>query len=90
MNFSNGDKPLYSYPLPEIESWLASLGAQQDRDQLNCWQVEKPEWQAEICLDTEEIVVSYYSEGESSADVTRSFKYSLNRQDVEDAILSGP
>lgn len=90
MDFSHGDKPLYSYPLPEIESWLANLGAQQDREELNRWQVEKSEWQAEICLDTEEIVVQYFDNDQTNSSVTRSFKYSLNRQDIEDAILAGP
>jgi hypothetical protein len=35
-------------------------------------------------------VVSYHNAAEDGANLERSFKYSLSRQDVESAIFSGP
>lgn len=90
MSLPSADTPLYNHPLPEIEQWLIELGCQQDRNQLNCWHVEKPTWKAEICLDIEELIVSYMPTDESGRDIQRAFKYSLSRQDIEDAVFSGP
>ncbi|MGB6298906.1 MAG: DUF3143 domain-containing protein, partial [Rivularia sp. (in: cyanobacteria)] len=45
---------------------------------------------AEIWLDVEEITVRYLNAGEKEEDIQRSFKYSLSRQDVEEAIFCGP
>ena len=90
MELPNADTPLYSHPLPKIEQWLANLGCQQDRENLHCWHVKKLDWQAEICLETEELTVSYSSEDNDNQNLNRSFKYSLSRQDVESAVFSGP
>lgn len=90
MPIPSADTPLYNHPLPEIEQWLQGLGCKQDRSELNCWHVERPSWKAEICLEIEEIVVRYVQAGESGRDIQRSFKYSLSRQDVEDAVFCGP
>lgn len=101
MVLPDSETPLYSHPLPEIEKWLTQLGCQQDKDNLHCWHIEKPDWKAEICLEAEELTVSYldvketgsirYSDvTETKIDLTRSFKYSLSRQDIEAAVFSGP
>ena len=84
------DTPLYNYPLPEIEQWLTKSGCQQDRDRLHCWFVERPHWKAELSLDTEELTVRYINAGTGGTDITRSFKYSLSREDIEAAVFSGP
>lgn len=89
MPFPAADTPLYNHTLPAIENWLISLGCQQNPDDVHCWQITKPDWSAEIYLDTEELVVHYQKTGEK-AKVTRSFKYSLSRADVESALLAGP
>jgi Protein of unknown function (DUF3143) len=85
---SSPDTPLYNHPLPEIEEWLVSLGCVQNTDRLHCWQVARDHWQAELCLEIEEIAISYASSDRDA--VNRIFKYSLSRQDVEAAILAGP
>lgn len=84
------DTPLYNYPLPEIEQWLIESGCQQDRERLHCWFVERPTWKAELCLDIEELTVRYIEASQGGSDITRSFKYSLSREDIEAAVFSGP
>ena len=84
------DTPLYNHPLPLIEQWLSSLGCQQDQQNLNCWTVTKPNWTAQLSLEVEEIIVSYLKAGADGSDITRAFKYSLSREDVEAAVFSGP
>jgi hypothetical protein len=90
MVLPTADTPLYNHPLYEIEKWLENLGCQQDSRELNCWRIKHSDWKAEISLETEEIVISYLGVGNNNTDVKRAFKYSLSRQDIEDAILSGP
>ena len=82
--------PLYSHPLPKIEQWLKDLGCEQDRENLNCWSIDKADWQAEICLEAEELVVSYLQSDSEAETLNRSYKYSLSRQDIEAAVFSGP
>lgn len=84
------DSPLYNHPLPKIEQWLAQLGCEQNSENLHCWSVARPAWQAEICLEIEELAVRYIKAGADGSDIQRSFKYSLSRQDIEDAVFSGP
>ena len=84
------ETPLYSHPLPELEKWLTQLGCEQDKDNLHCWQMNAIDWKAEICLDVEELTVRYLNVKDTGKDLNRSFKYSLSRQDVEAAVLSGP
>ncbi|MGL5880486.1 MAG: DUF3143 domain-containing protein, partial [Xenococcaceae cyanobacterium] len=60
------------------------------RQNLHCWTLDRSNWQAEICLDIEEITVSYLNAGDSGTDIKRSFKYSLSREDIESAVFSGP
>jgi hypothetical protein len=79
---------LYNHPLPHLEAWLISLGCRQDDRQLNRWTVMRSPWQAELLLDTDQVIVRYVGSGVEN--VVRSFKYSLSRQDVEEAIFAGP
>ena len=90
MPLPTADTPLYNHPLPDIEQWLTQMGCEQDQEQLHCWRVEQTDWRAELYLEVEELTVNYLRAGESGRDIQRSFKYSLSRQDVEDAVLAGP
>jgi hypothetical protein len=95
--------PLYNHPLPEIEQWLMSMGCEQDDSELHCWYINKPDWRAELCLDIEELTVRYHTPGSSASrdsnipsaisgsnSIYRTFKYSLSRQDIENAVFAGP
>lgn len=86
--------PIYNHSLPEIEEWLQKAGCQRDPDNLHYWNIDylsdEFSWKARIILDTQEIVVSYLGAGVNGADINRSFKYSLSRKDIEEAIFSGP
>ncbi len=90
MSLPSSNTPLYSHPLPDIEQWLLAQGCQQDKDQRHCWHIQQPTWNAEIWLDVEQLTVRYLHAGQDNQDVQRSFKYSLSRQDIEDAVFSGP
>lgn len=82
--------PLYNHTLPKIEEWLRSQGCQQDTHELHCWRIERSTWKAELWLDVEQITVRYINAAEGNQDIQRSFKYSLSRQDIEEAVFSGP
>ncbi|MGY6529707.1 MAG: DUF3143 domain-containing protein [Cyanobacterium sp.] len=82
--------PLYSHPLPAIEDWLKSMGCEQNSQKLNHWYLSKDHWKAEIILETEDININYLQAGADGTDIKRAFRYSLSRQDIEDAIFSGP
>jgi hypothetical protein len=84
------DTPLYNHSLPRIEEWLREQGCQQDDQELHCWCLQKSSWNAELWLDTEQITVRYVQAGEDGQDILRSFKYSLSRQDIEEAVFAGP
>ena len=84
------DTPLYNHPLPNIEQWLRNQGCQQDREQLHCWRVQQSDWEAELCLDVDQLTVRYFPTQEVGQEIQRSFKYSLSRQDIEQAIFAGP
>ena len=84
------DTPLYNHPLPDIEQWLKDQGCQQDREQLHCWRIERSTWKAELWLDIDQLTVRYIGADENSQDIQRSFKYSLSRRDIEEAVFSGP
>jgi hypothetical protein len=66
------------------------LGCRQDRGNLHCWIVQRPNWSAELYLEIEELVVRYFKAGGGECDIQRVFKYSLSRQDIEEAVFSGP
>ncbi|MBD3881958.1 DUF3143 domain-containing protein [Phormidium tenue FACHB-886] len=82
--------PLYNYPLPEIEQWLRSHGCQQDQENRHCWHITRPTWQAEIWMEIDSLAVRYIGAGADGKDIQRSFKYSLSRSDLDEAIFSGP
>jgi hypothetical protein len=90
------DTPLYNHPLPEIERWLSEMGCEQDESELHCWHIAKADWRAELCLDIEELTVRYFlidreaDAGRGDRSIYRTFKYSLSRQDVENAVFAGP
>ncbi|MBD2313781.1 DUF3143 domain-containing protein [Desertifilum sp. FACHB-1129] len=84
------ETPLYNHPLPEIERWLIEQGCQQNRSQLHCWYVKRDTWEAEIALEIDQLMVRYFNMDEEGRELQRAFKYSLSRQDVEDAVFSGP
>ncbi|MBE9164454.1 MULTISPECIES: DUF3143 domain-containing protein [Microcoleaceae] len=90
MTLPSADTPLYNHPLPEIEQWLKSRGCEQDRQELHCWQIDRPTWKAELFLDIDQITVRYIDAGADGKDIQRAFKYSLSRHDIEDAVFSGP
>jgi hypothetical protein len=82
------DTPLYNHSLPDIETWLTEQGCEQDQAELHCWRVERPAWKAELYLDVDQLIVRYLPIG--GEEIQRSFKYLLSRQDIEDAVFSGP
>lgn len=90
MRSTSPETPLYNHPLPQIEQWLREQGCQQDEKQLHCWHVQRSNWQAELSLDIEQIIVRYVQAGEGGQDIQRAFKYSLSREDIERAVFSGP
>jgi Protein of unknown function (DUF3143) len=90
MTLPTPDTPLYNHPLPEIEDWLRSQGCQQDLQELSHWRLKRSNWTADLWLDIDQITVRYSEIPESSQNIQRSFKYSLSRQDIEDAVFSGP
>ncbi len=90
MSYLPASTPLYNHPLPEIESWLIQQGCQQDPKNLNYWSIQRPTWQAEIELDIDQLIVRYLKAGEGGKDIQRVFKYSLSREDIENAVFCGP
>ena len=90
MAMPSADTPLYNHPLPDIEKWLQEHGCRQDAEQLHQWHVEKTDWKADITLEVDSIIVRYLQQTAEGEDVQRIFKYSLTRQDLEEAIFSGP
>ncbi len=88
MALPSSDTPLYNHTLPDIELWLTQQGCEQNTSELNRWAVAKDSWRADLLLETDSLVVLYTDNG--GEDIQRSFKYSLSRQDLEDAIFTGP
>ena len=91
MTLPEASTPLYNHTLPTIEDWLRSQGCDRQSDNIHCWHLAKTSWKAEICLEVEEITVRYFDTSDvSKNNISRSFKYSLSREDVEEAVFSGP
>ena len=84
--------PLYNHPLPALEAWLIQLGAVQRGANSCLWDLQHPNWTAEIELEVEELSVRWQAGSGSGADgsVERHFPYGFSRADVEAAILAGP
>lgn len=89
MSFPAPETPLYNHPLPQLEQWLADLDFHQNNGDRHCWTLQRTDWNAELRLDTEEIVVAYFPD-QPERKIVRSFPYSLSRRDIEAAILEGP
>ncbi|MEM1243122.1 MAG: DUF3143 domain-containing protein [Cyanobacteria bacterium P01_H01_bin.26] len=90
MALPSPDTPLYNHTLPDIELWLTQQGCQQNNSELNQWEITKAAWRADLLLETDSLVVRYLKVGDTGEDIQRGFKYSLSRQDLEDAIFAGP
>ena len=90
MTLPPANTPLYNHPLPNIEQWLTNQGCQQDREELHCWYIQRSNWEAELYLDVDQLTVRYLRAGEEGQDIQRSFKYSLSRKDIEQAVFAGP
>ncbi|MGB8700010.1 MAG: DUF3143 domain-containing protein [Thermosynechococcaceae cyanobacterium] len=84
------ETPLYNHTLPDIEQWLRERGCEQDTEQLHLWHVTYPAWSGQIYLEIEELSILYHAVGDASPDIRRTFKYSLSRQDIENAVFAGP
>lgn len=84
------ETPLYNHPLPEIERWLVDHGCVQDKQDLHCWYIERPGWNADLCLDLDQLTVRYSGGNTGDRAVQRAFKYSLSRKDIEEAVFAGP
>lgn len=85
------ETPLYNHPLPDIEQWLLSQGCEQDPEEPHCWRVQRSDWNAKLLLDVDSLTVHYLeTNGGASSEIQRSFKYSLSRGDLDEAIFSGP
>lgn len=79
--------PLYNHPLPALEAWLHGIGARQDPDRPEHWQLSRADWNADLTLESEEIAVVWQDGGPGRL---RRFPYGLCRADVEAAIFAGP
>ncbi len=90
MNLPPVNTPLYNHPLPQIEAWLVDQGCERSDHDVHAWRLNRSDWQAEIELDSDQVVVRYLGASAEGQDISRSFKYSLSRQDVQNAILAGP
>lgn len=90
MSLPAADTPLYNHTLPDIELWLTQQGCKQNDSELNRWEIAKTAWRADLLLETDSLVVRYIEAGDAGEDIQRGFKYSLSRQDLEDAIFAGP
>lgn len=84
------ETPIYNHPLPEIENWLIAHGCERDPDASNLWHVATNTWKAEIVMEIDAFTIRYLRASQDGQDITRSFKYSLSRQDLDDVIFSGP
>ncbi|MBT9315166.1 DUF3143 domain-containing protein [Leptothoe spongobia] len=90
MALPSADTPLYNHTLPDIELWLKQQGCQQDSSELNRWEISKSAWRADLILEIDSLVVRYSEIDNGGEEIQRGFKYSLSRQDLEDAIFTGP
>jgi hypothetical protein len=89
-NLPSADTALYNHPLPLIEAWLTEQGGERDRDTPHVWRIKRDNWRAEIELDVDQLAVRYLNADASGQDLSRAFKYSLSREDIQAAVFSGP
>ncbi|MEM9803791.1 MAG: DUF3143 domain-containing protein [Cyanobacteria bacterium P01_D01_bin.56] len=90
MALPSADTPLYNHTLPDIELWLSQQGCKQSSSELNHWEIAHTNWSADLVLETDSVVVRYVKASAPTEDIQRGFKYSLSRQDLQDAIFAGP
>ena len=80
-------KPINQYSLQSLELWLTDLGAVKDVNNPSKWYLLLSNWNATIIFEQEDLNVIWESKG---YETKRLFSYSINREDVENAILQGP
>ena len=81
------DTPMNQYSLQSLEKWLKDLGATKDNNNPSKWYLLLSNWNATIIFEQEDLRVVWESRGKLTK---RLFSYSINRQDIENAILQGP
>ena len=87
MPLPSADTPLYSHALPALEDWLCSSGFVRSEEDGCLWTLERPQWTAQLLLQSDGLVISWSQQGSSTE---RAFSYGLSRADLEAAILAGP
>ena len=80
-------KPINQHSLESLELWLENLGAIKDDTNPSKWYLSLSNWDAIINFDQEDLRVIWDCDGQLTK---RSFSYSINKEDVENAILQGP
>jgi len=85
VNFSK--KPINQNSLQSLELWLTDLGAVKDINNPSKWYLSLSDWNATIIFEQADLSVIWESEGQETK---RLFSYSINREDVENAIMQGP
>ena len=89
-NFSklnSSETPINQYSLKSLELWLEKLGAVPDSSKPSRWILRLYNWEATINFELEDLSIIWNCEG---CITKRRFSYSINRADVENAILQGP
>ena len=66
---------------------VSSSGFTRSKEDVCLWTLERPQWTAQLLLQSDGLVISWSQEGTSTE---RAFSYGLSRADVEAAILAGP
>ena len=80
--------PINQYSLQSLESWLVGLGATKDIKNPSAWHLRISNWNATINFEESDLRVVWELDGNLLSN--RLFSYSINREDVENAILQGP
>ena len=78
--------PLNRHSLQSLELWLTQLGANRNPQNPCLWNLVRTEWEAEIKLGQDDLIVTWNKDGQNSA---CSFSYGLSRIDIENAINEG-
>ena len=81
------DTPINQHSLQSLELWLKDLGATKDIDNPSKWYLLLSYWNATITFEQEDLSVVWETRGKLTK---RLFSYSINRGDIENAILQGP
>ena len=81
------NSPLNQHSLQSLELWLKNLGATKDPEDPSKWSLLRVNWEATIIFEKDDLRVVWDRGGQLTK---RLFSYSINREDVENAILQGP